>query len=135
MVKQIKISEEEYKRLKALDKADIKKTIDIKKLKICVETEIHDKGKSWNEINKLIPKGWRKLRHDEIIFLFNNKNYKEKLNLKDTWEFIETYIKDFPVSRFFADSVRAYLYCDSYPDYSKVGLGVRWVRDLKENEL
>ena len=107
------------------------KTIKIKELKIEVETKIHDKGEVLKDIN--IPKGWRLLRAEEIIFLFNN--YKEKLNMEDTWEFIEQPFKlnkknDY-VARFYADSDRAYLNCFGFPQDASDSLGVRFCRSLK----
>jgi hypothetical protein len=110
-------------------------SIKIKELRIEVETEIHDKDKTLKEIE--IPKGWRLLTLEEIMWLHNSK-YKKKLNLDDTWEFIEQPFKinkenNF-VARFVANSDRANLYCNGIPDYSYSSLGVRFCRDLKKGD-
>ena len=107
-------------------------TIKIRELNIEVETEIHDKNKILSEIE--IPKGWRLLTVNEITWLFNSR-YKKKLNLEDTWEFIEQPFKfnkkkDY-VARFYADSDGAYLGCIGNPDGRDDSLGVRFCRDLK----
>ena len=109
------------------------KTIKIKELKIEVETEIHDKNKCLKDIE--IPEGWRLLRIDEIIFLFNNKKYNKLLNLKDTWEFIEQPFElnkeNSLVGRFCADSVRVGLYCCGHPRFADASLGVRFCKEIK----
>ena len=105
-------------------------SIKIKELKIEVETQIHDRGKKLSDIE--IPKGWRLLKAEEIIFLFNN--YEKKLNLSYTWEFIEqpfNKFKDKLVAWFLADSGRAYLYCGGYPGGSSSSLGVRFCKEIK----
>ncbi len=106
------------------------KTIKIKELGIEVETKIHDKNKILSDIK--IPKGWRLLKADEIIFLFNN--YEKELNLSNTWEFIEqpfTKFKDKYVARFSAGSDWALLYCDWLPQGSRSSLGVRFCKQIK----
>jgi hypothetical protein len=108
------------------------KTIKIPKLKIEVETEIHDNGRWLKDIK--IPKGWRLLKVNEIFWLRNSK-YRDKLNLLKTWEFIEQpdkiSKKNGYVARFIAYSVRAVLSCNRYPDFSNSALGVRFCRELK----
>jgi hypothetical protein len=108
------------------------KTIKIKELNLEVEVKIHEKGKLLSEIK--IPKGWRLLNFNEIVWLFNSK-YREKLNLQDTWEFIEQPFelnkKKGYVARFYADSVWASLYCFGDPDVRSGSLGVRFCKDLK----
>jgi len=109
------------------------KTIKIKKLGIEVETETHDKGKLLEEIK--IPKGWRLLKINEIIFLHNNLKYKKQLNMKDTWEYFEQPLnlnkQNNYISWFRANSGRAYFNCDWYPSNSDAGLGVRFVKNMK----
>ncbi len=107
---------------------EIKKmnTIKIKELKIEVEINIHDKNKKLSDIE--IPKGWRLLKVNEIIFLKNN--YEKKLNLEDTWEFIEQPFKQDYVARFCASAGRAGLGCDGYPDGTYSSLGVRFCKDI-----
>lgn len=108
----------------------MEKTIKIKELNIEVEIKIHDKNKSYSDIK--IPKGWRLLRIDEMIFLYNN--HKKELNLTDTWEFIEQPFKDYKnkfASRFYAFPGDAYFDCDGEPRYSYLLLGVRFCKDLE----
>jgi hypothetical protein len=109
------------------------KTINIKELGIEVEKEIHNKGETLPSIK--IPKGWRLLKVEEIIFLFNNEKYKKLLNLDNTWEFIEQSFnlnkeKGY-VAGFGAASDRAFLGFDRGSASSGGALGVRFCRDLK----
>ena len=109
----------------------MKDIIKIHRLNIEVETEISQKGKSFGKL--VIPNGWRLLKVNEIIYLYNN--YAEKLNMKETWEFIEQPFKENKsVARFDADSDRAVLDCNSSvaPDCAYVSLGVRFCKDLEE---
>jgi len=112
---------------------EIQKTIKIPELKIEVETEIHNKDETLQNIE--IPKGWRLLKISEIIFLFNNKEYNKALNLKDTWEFIEQPFelnkKNDYVATFGADSGGADLFCVRGPLNARASLGVRFCRDIK----
>lgn len=107
------------------------KTIKIPELKIEVEAKIHDKGKTLKEIK--IPKGWRLLRIEEALFLYNNKKYRKALNMKDTWEFIEQPFeinrkKGF-VARLYAFSVWADFSCNREPSVSVASLGVRFCKE------
>ena len=106
------------------------KTIKIPELNIEIETEISQKGKSFGKL--VIPNGWRLLKVNEIIYLYNN--YAEELNMKNTWEFIEQPFKrNRSVARFLAGSDRAGLGCNNDgPDYAYGSLGVRFCRDLEE---
>ncbi len=110
------------------------KTIIIKELNIEVETKIHNKNKTLNEIK--IPDGWRLLTVSEIIFLTNK--YKKELNLEKTWEFIEQPFKINKeknyVARFYAYSDVAYLFAIWDSTYSDRALGVRFCRDIGENK-
>ena len=126
-----KIEELNKKKAELLAEQSKVKTLKIKELKIEVETQIHHKGEMFKEI--IIPKGWRLLTANEIIFLFNN--YAEQLNLEDTWEFIEQPFnlnkqKDY-VARFGAVSGRADLICVRYPSDTGSSLGVRFCRSIK----
>lgn len=107
------------------------KTIKIKELGIEVETKIQQKGIYFKDIK--IPKGWRLLKIDEIVFLFNN--YKKKLNMETTWEFFEQPFKlnkeEGLVSRFYANPDDAVLSCGRNPLYSYSRLGVRFCKDLE----
>ena len=111
-------------------KKEIENTLNIKGLKIEVETQIHHKGEELGNIK--IPKGWRLLKFEEVIFLCNN--YCKELNMEDTWEFIEQPFKlnkqDNYVARFCVDSGRADLGCDRNPQYTYSSLGVRFCREI-----
>ena len=108
----------------------------IPELNIEVETEMHDKGKPLEQIK--IPEGWRLLRINEIVFLHNNPEYRKRLNIEETWEFIEQPFEYNKVrgytTRFYVGSGRVDLYCDGSSQGSIPTLGVRFCRDLK-NEL
>ena len=111
---------------------ELAKTIKVKELNIEIETEIHDKGKTFNEIK--IPKGWRLPTYFELQTLRNDKRYRYNLNLLDTWEFVEQLDemckkKDY-IAWFGAYSGGAVLGCYGDPSDSDAGLGVRFVRDL-----
>ena len=112
---------------------DKPKTIQIKKLGIEVEIEIHGKNKTLSEIQ--IPKGWRLLTSQEVTWLHNSK-YKTKLNMEETWEFIEQPFvlnkKNKYVAWFYAYSDGAYLGYNRNPDYRGDSLGVRFCRSVKK---
>lgn len=115
----------------------IGKTIVIKDLGIEVETKISQKGTPWDDV--IYPKGWRKLTKDEIWSLYADKKLRKQLNLNDTWEFIETFVEDFPVSRFQAHACRAYLDCYAGPrehhsSDSAKAVGIRFCRDMQEEK-
>ncbi len=111
-----------------------KDLVNIKELNIKVEKEIHHKGKELADIP--IPKGFRLLKANEIIFLHNNKKYRKLLNMEDTWEFIEQPFElnkeNNYVARFDADSVGAVLDCYGDPRDSYSGLGVRFVPKARQ---
>jgi hypothetical protein len=105
--------------------ADMPKTLVVKELGIEVQTEISQKGITFKDL--IIPKGWRLLTVNEIIYLYNN--YANALSLLDTWEFIEQPFKrNNSVARFYAYSDRAGLDCYRDPDIRDDGLGVRFCR-------
>ena len=111
------------------------KTIKIKELKIEVETQIHDKGNKLSDIK--IPKGWRLLKAQEVITLHNK--YAKELNMLDTWEFTEQPFelnkqKSY-VARFIAFSDRAFLFRGRDPEYSSSSLGVRFCKDITDEEI
>ena len=110
------------------------KTLKIEKMGIEVEKRIHDKGKRLSDIK--IPKGWRLLRVEEMIYLFNN--HEEELNLSDTREFIKQPFKKFGdkfVAWFDAYSDWASLGCCRRPDNSSPALGVRFCRDIQKKKV
>lgn len=110
------------------------KTMKIKELNIEIETEIHEKGKTFAEAIKSCPKGFRIPTYAELQWLRNSKYCKE-LGLLDTWEFVrqddKISKKNNYVAWFNADSDGAYLSCDGDPGSSDSSFGVRFVRNLK----
>ena len=99
--------------------------------------EITHKGKSFEEIQKLIPEGCILPTYFELQELRNSDKIDE-LHLRDTWEFVENPDKIAKengfVARFFANSGVADLYCDGVPRLSVAGLGVRFVRDINSKD-
>ena len=134
----IKERESELKKLKVQlakeqDKSD---WIYIKELKIEVQTKIHHKGKSYDDLVEEFGEEYLEkhlLTYSQLQEL-RNLEYKKKykLGLIDTWEFVkqEDLIskKNGYVARFFADSVFAYLDCVRYSSNTYSNLGVRFVR-------
>ena len=105
------------------------KTIKIKELNIEVEAEIHDNGKSLPDIK--IPKGWRLLTMNEIRYC--HSNYRERLALNHTWEFIEQpfdSLKGSKTAWFYAGSFGIDFVCFWNPLVSVASLGVRFCRKL-----
>lgn len=97
-----------------------------------VEIEVHDKGKSWNEL-KLSEKEEQLLTYDQAIKLANSKYAKQLKMFSGVDDF---YIQQ-PlnknkghnyVARFYASSGRAILYCYRNPSGSNTSLGVRFIR-------
>ena len=117
----------------------VTKTMKVPELGIEVEIEVHDKKKSFNQIKKFIPKGWRLMTVQECIFLANKKEYAKPLKMdgssleddffiEQPFELNRTYKL---VARFGADSGGADLNCNWVLDYSYSSLGVRLVRSIK----
>ena len=135
---QQKIDEAE-KKLTQL-KEDLKKENDksdwikIPELKIEVQSKIHHKDKTYAECEKDLSKEESIPTYEQIQWLRNSK-YRDQLNLKDSWEFVQNPDKiskeNGYVAGFFALSGFAYLDCDVGSSYSISVLGVRFVRGLK----
>ena len=115
-------------------KEDSKGWLDIPELNISVEIEVHDKNKSWDELN-LSKKEDQLLTSEQCIWLANSK-YAKDLKMDGSSSKDDFFIKQ-PfdlsrknnyVARFFAGSGFAYLYCGGYSSYSGSVLGVRFVR-------
>ncbi len=107
-------------------------TINIPELNIEVETTIHHKDEKLPEIP--IPEGWRLLTVSELIFLHNNGEYRKKLNLENTWEFIEQPF-EFNKKQGYVAGVYCYsggvsIDCIRGPFGSISALGVRFCRNL-----
>ncbi len=111
------------------------KTIVIEELNIEVETYVHDKGKKLLDIK--IPEGWRLLTIQELIFLHNNKKYRDQLNMENTWEFIEQPLEfnkeKGQVVGFYSSPFGATFYCNRSPIDPIPSMGIRLCRDLNKN--
>ena len=135
---QITRKEEELKKLKIKlrKESDKSEWIYIKELKIEIQSKIHHKGKSYDDlveefgeeyIEKHLP------TYSQLQELRNLEHKgKYKLGLIDSWEFVkqEDLIskKNGYVARFCADSGCVYLICDWDSSGAGSGLGVRFVR-------
>ena len=122
-------------------KEDSKGWLDVPELGISVEIEVHDKGKSWKQL-ELENRENELLTAEQCIFLANNEKYAKTLKMdgsstKDDF-FIKQYFKlnkkNGYVARFCADSVRVGLGTSYYSDISYSTLGVRFVRPLKNKK-
>ena len=103
----------------------------IPELKIEIQTKIHHKNKTYAECEKDLSKGESIPTYEQIQWLRNSK-YKNKLNLDDTWEFVQNpdniSKENGYVAGFGAGSDCAYLDCDGGSSYSYSDLGVRFLR-------
>lgn len=106
----------------------------IKELKIEVEIEVHDKGKSWDELG-LKDREEELLTAEQCLWLANSK-YASKLKMDGSSTKDDFFIKQ-PlnlnrkngyVARFCSDSDCSDLDCDGNSSYSSSALGVRFVR-------
>lgn len=143
---QQKIEEIESK-LKIL-KEQLKKESDksfwiyIPELKIEVQTKIHHKGKSYDQLVEEFGEEFLEKNlptHKQLQDLRNLENKgKYKLGLIDTWEFVkqedDISKKNGYVARFDADSDGADLGCGRNSSYSGSYLGVRFVRKPKRGK-
>ncbi len=118
-------------------KEDLGRWLDIPELKISVEIEVHDKDKSWDDIN-LSEREDELLTYKEVIWLANSKYAKElKMDgssTEDDFFFKQPFDlsrKNGYVARFYADSDYAYLDCYRDSSISYSNLGVRFVRRTK----
>ncbi len=129
----IEKKESELKELKEKLKKeqDISEWLYIPELKIEIQTKIHHKSKKYKECEEDLTKGESIPTYEQIQWLRNSK-YKEKLNLIDTWEFVQNpdniSKENGYVARFYAYSVCASLNCSDGSNYSNSALGVRFVR-------
>ena len=119
-------------------KEDSKGWLDIPELKISVEIEVHDKDKSWDELN-LKDREEELLTAEQCIWLANSK-YAKELKMDGSSSLDDFFIqqpfnlnrKNGKVARFIVDSDYAYLDCNRYSVNSYSSLGVRFVRKIKK---
>ncbi len=132
----IEETEKKLKQLKELLKKETDKTewLYISELKIEIQTKIHHKDKSYDDLVKEYRKEYLEENlptYAQLQFLRNSK-YKDQLNLGNTWEFVKQEDKiskeNGYVAWFVADSDYAYLGCGRYSSGSDSDLGVRFVR-------
>ena len=115
-------------------KDDPSKWLDIPELKISVEIEVHDKNKSWDEL-ELSKREKELLTVEQCIWLANSK-YAKTLKMDGSSNNDDFFIqqpfnlnrKNGYVSRFDADSGCAYFSCNGGSSDSYSDLGVRFVR-------
>ena len=113
--------------------------VKISELKIEIQSKIHHKGKSYDELKEEFGEEYLEEHlptYDQLQTLKNLEHEgKYNIGLKDTWEFVkqeDLFMKEKGrVARFYADSGYAYLYCYENPSLSNSYLGVRFVRALK----
>lgn len=142
--KQIEKKEKELKTLKEKLKIEQDKSdwIKIPELKIEVQTKIHHKGKSYNELKEEFGEDYLKEHLPTYAQVQKLRNLEHKgkyeLGLKKTWEFVkqEDLISEGNgyVARFCAGSGYAYLNCDGSSSVSNSYLGVRFVRKLGDKK-
>lgn len=98
------------------------KTKKYKKLGIEVTETLHY-GKSFEEVMKLRPKGWRLLTGEEAYKIWVKEKFTD-------WFFVE--IEGFDVAWLGASSGGAVLGGDGGPRGADSGLGVRWCRKVRK---
>ena len=117
-------------------KEDSKGWLDIPELNISVEIEVHDKDKSWDDLN-LSKREKELLTAEQCIWLANSK-YAKQLKMDGSSSEDDFFIqqpfnlsrKNGYVARFDADSDYAVLGCVRDSSYSYSYLGVRFVRKI-----
>ena len=115
--------------------------LDIPELGISVEIEVHDKDKSWDDLN-LKDREKELLTSEQCIFLANSK-YAKQLKMDGSSSKDDFFIqqpfdlsrKNGYVARFDSDSGYCGLYCGRDSSYSNSDLGVRFVRKIKSKKL
>jgi type IV secretory pathway VirB4 component len=139
---QIDKKEAELKVLREKLKAEQDKTewLYIPELKIEIQTKIHHKGKSYDDLVKELGKEYLESHlptYSQLQFLRNlavKENKYTELGLIDTWEFVkqedEISKKNGYVARFCVGWGVAYLVCDWFSCNSGSFLGVRFVRQI-----
>lgn len=119
-------------------KEDSRRWLDIPELKISVEIDVHDKNKSWDELN-LSEKEDQLLTVEQCIWLANSK-YAKTLKMDGSSSKDDFFIqqpfnlnkKNGLVARFYADSGDCDLGCDRVSWYSYSYLGVRFCKKISK---
>ncbi len=114
-----------------------KDCLEISELNIIIEKNIHHKNKTYAECEKDCPKGWQ-IPTYKILQWLRNSEYRDELNLLDTWEFMQNpddiSKKNGYIARFIVNSDRGRLYCDGDASYFLNDFGVRYMKILKEEK-
>ncbi len=121
-------------------KEESKGWLDIPELKISVEIEVHDKNKSFDNLD-LKDKEKELLTAEQCIWLANSK-YVKQLKMDGSSSDDDFFIyqpfdlnrKNGRVAGFYANSNCAYLICVEDSDNSDSSLGVRFVRKIKKSK-
>ena len=121
-------------------KEDSRKWLDIPELKISVEIEVHDKNKSYEDL-ELSKREKELLTTEQCIWLANSK-YAKQLKMDGSSSDDDFFIQQpFDLSRkngyvawFVVDSDCAILYCGRDSDNSDSALGVRFAKKNSEGE-
>ncbi len=122
-------------------KEDSKGWLDIPELGISVEIEVHDKNKSFDDLD-LKDREKELLTSEQCIFLANTPKYAKQLKMDGSSSKDDFFIQQpFDLSRkngyvagFYADSGFADLGCGDYSGCSYSALGVRFVRKIKKSK-
>jgi len=131
------LEQEGYKITKETDES---KLLDIPELNISVEIEVHDKGKSWDELN-LSAREDDLLTAEQVLFLMNSK-YAKQLKMDGSSSNDDFFIKQYSelsrkngyVAGFYADSGFSRLGSVGVSDCACSGRGVRFARKLKRTK-
>ena len=115
-------------------KEDSKGWLDIPELGISVEVEVHDKGKSWDELG-LSEREDELLTVEQVLFLMNSK-YAKQLKMDGSSSEDDFFIKQYSdlsrksglVANFYANADYSDLGSNGYSDDSGSNRGVRFCR-------
>ena len=121
-------------------KEDSKGWLDIPKLGISIEIEVHNKNKSWDDL-KLSEREKELLTAEQCIWLANSK-YAKELKMDGSSSKDDFFIqqpfdlsrKNGYVARFYVSSDYACLYCCRDSDYSYSTLGVRFAKKIRKKK-
>lgn len=119
-------------------KEDSKGWLDIPELKISVEIEVHDKGKSWDKL-ELSEREDELLTSEQCIWLSNSK-YAKQLKMDGSSSEDDFFIrqpfnlnrKNGRVAGFYAGSDDCVLNCGGYSGDSVSDLGVRFCKKISK---
>ena len=122
-------------------KEDSKGWLDIPELNISVEIEVHDKNKSWDEL-ELSKREKELLTYDQCVKIANIPKYAKILKMDGSSTKDDFFIqqpfnlsrKNGYVARFCSGSDYAFLYCNRDAGNSISALGVRFLRKISKKK-